>query len=75
MHFFFKNFHVSLSLDKGKQFSLTQCLALTKKKKNKKKKNKEKNNKNLLFYFGKLKTCQVSSLASFLGRFFRLGLH
>ena len=41
----------------------------------KKTKNKEKNNKNLLFYFGKLKTCQVSSLASFLGRFFRLGLH
>lgn len=32
MHFFFKNFHVSLSLDQGKQFSLTQCLALTKKK-------------------------------------------
>ena len=31
MHFFFKNFHVSLSLDQGKQFSLTQCLALTKK--------------------------------------------
>lgn len=71
MHFFFKNFHVSLSLDQGKQFSLTQCLALTKKKKQ----NKEKNNKNLLFYFGKLKTCQVSSLASFLGKFFRLGLH
>lgn len=46
MHFFFKNFHVSLSLDQGKQFSLTQCLALTEKK------NKEKNNKNLLFYFG-----------------------
>lgn len=33
MHFFFKNFHVSLSLDQGKQFSLTQCLALTKKNK------------------------------------------
>ena len=32
MHFFCRNFHVSLSLDKGKQFSLTQCLALTKKK-------------------------------------------
>lgn len=36
MHFFFKNFHVSLSPDQGKQFSLTQCLALTKKKQGKK---------------------------------------
>ena len=71
MHFFFKNFHVSLSLDQGKQFSLTQCLALTKKKN----KTRKKKNKNLLFYFGKLKTCQVTSLASFLGKFFMLGLH
>lgn len=53
MHFFLKNFHVSLSLDQGKQFSLTQCLALTKKKT----KQGKKKNKNLLFYFGKLKTC------------------
>lgn len=42
MHFFFKNFHVSLSLDQGKQFSLTQCLALTKKKKQNKEKKKQK---------------------------------
>lgn len=40
MHFFFKNFHVSLSLDQGKQFSLTQCLALTEKKKQGKKQQK-----------------------------------
>ena len=42
MHFFFKNFHVSLSLDQGKQFSLTQCLALTKKKKTKQGKKQQK---------------------------------
>lgn len=40
--FFFKNFHVNLSLDQGKQFSLTQCLALTKKKKTKQGKKQQK---------------------------------
>ena len=69
MHFFFKNFHVSLSLDQGKQFSLTQCLALTKKKKKKKKKKRKKKKKTCSFTLGSLKLVKFLHLQVFLAGF------
>lgn len=66
MHFFFKNFHVSLSLDQGKQFSLTQCLALTKKQKQNKGK---KNQKTCSFTLESLKLVKFLHLQVFLASF------
>ena len=66
MHFFFKNFHVSLSLDQGKQFSLTQCLALTKKTK---KKQGKKKTKTCSFTLESLKLVKFLHLQVFLASF------
>lgn len=66
MHFFFKNFHVSLSLDQGKQFSLTQCLALTKKKKQK---TRKKTTKTCSFTLESLKLVKFLHLQVFLAGF------
>ena len=68
MHFFFKNFHVILSLDQGKQFSLTQCLALTKKKQ-KQKKTRKKTTKTCSFTLGSLKLVKFLHLQVFLAGF------
>ena len=65
MHFFFKNFHVSLSLDQGKQFSLTQCLALTKKKT----KQGKKKTKTCSFTLESLKLVKFLHLQVFLASF------
>ena len=65
MHFFFKNFHVSLSLDQGKQFSLTQCLALTKKKN----KTGKKKTKTCSFTLESLKLVKFLHLQVFLASF------
>ena len=65
MHFFFKNFHVSLSLDQGKQFSLTQCLALKKKKTKKGK----KKTKTCSFTLESLKLVKFLHLQVFLASF------
>lgn len=65
MHFFFKNFHVSLSLDQGKQFSLTQCLALTKKKN----KTRKKKTKTCSFTLESLKLVKFLHLQVFLASF------
>lgn len=63
MHFFFKNFHVSLALDQGKQFSLTQCLALTKKK------TRKKTTKTCSFTLDSLKLVKFLHLQVFLASF------
>lgn len=63
MHFFFKNFHVSLSFDQGKQFSLTQCLALTKKK------TRKKTTKTCSFTLDSLKLVKFLHLQVFLAGF------
>lgn len=65
MHFFFKNFHVSLFLDQGKQFSLTQCLALTKKKQ----KTRKKTTKTCSFTLESLKLVKFLHLQVFLAGF------
>ena len=65
MHFFFKNFHVSLSLDQGKQFSLTQCLALTKKKH----KTRKKTTKTCSFTLDSLKRFKFLHFQVFLASF------